>query len=99
MAKDRPDPREAAEEIAIAALSYLAGQPEQLGRFLAITGIGPQQLRAAAAQPGFLAGVLEHFGSEEALLRAFADEARIDPVEIVRARIILSGPAWEREAP
>ena len=99
MAKDRPDPREAAEEIAIAALSYLAGQPEQLGRFLAITGIGPQQLRTAAAQPGFLAGVLEHLGSDEALLRAFADEARIDPVEIVRARIILSGPAWEREAP
>jgi Protein of unknown function (DUF3572) len=99
MAKERSDRREAAEEIAIAALSYLAGQPEQLGRFLAVTGIGPQQLRTAAAQPGFLAGVLEHFGSDEALLRAFADEVQIDPVEIVRARIILSGPTWERDAP
>jgi hypothetical protein len=99
MAKPGPDPREAAEAIAIQALSYLAGQPDELGRFLALTGISPQQLRAAAAQPGFLAGVLEHLGSDEALLRAFADESHIDPVEIVRARMILSGPAWEREAP
>ena len=99
MATPGSDPREAAEAIAIQALSYLAGQPDELGRFLALTGISPQQLRAAAAQPGFLAGVLEHLGSDETLLRAFADESHIDPVEIVRARMILSGPAWEREAP
>jgi hypothetical protein len=99
MANLRSDPRDAAEAIAIRALSFLAGQPEQLGKFLAISGIGPQQLRAAAAEPGFLAGVLEHFGTDEALLRAFADEAHLDPAEIDRARLILSGPAWERKAP
>ena len=60
MAKRAAMTRESAELLAVQALTFLAGEPERLGRFLALTGIGPESLRTAAAEPGFLAGVLDH---------------------------------------
>jgi hypothetical protein len=36
--------REAAETVAVAALVFLASEPEHLGRFLAATGIGPERI-------------------------------------------------------
>jgi len=84
--------RDAAESLAIQALSYLAGEPERLGRFLTLTGIGPDRIRAAAASPGFLAGVLDHVASEDAMVTAFAAEAGVEPGEIERARAVLTGP-------
>jgi hypothetical protein len=90
--------QEAAEALAITALSYLANEPEQLGRFLAASGIGPEQIRGAAREPGFLAGVLGHFVSDEKLLLAFAVDQKIDPAEIQRARAALGG-FWERDTP
>ena len=90
--------REAAESIAVAALGYLAGDPEQLGRFLAVTGIGPERIREAARERGFLAGVLDHLATEEALLVAFARHAGIDPAEVERARAALGG-VRERDLP
>jgi hypothetical protein len=91
-------PRDAAEAVAIAALSYLAGEPEKLGRFLAATGIGPERIREAARDPGFLAGVLDHFSGDEPLLIAFAREHDLDPVAIERARAALAG-ITERDLP
>jgi hypothetical protein len=82
--------RDAAESLAVQALTFLAGDPERLARFLALTGIGPDRIRAAAATPGFLAGVLDHVASDESLLMAFAGEAGIDPADIARARQVLA---------
>ena len=90
--------REAAEALAIVALGYLAAEPEQLGRFLVTTGIGPERIREAARHPGFLAGVLDHFSGDEALLLAFARERGLDPAEIERARLALTGIS-ERDVP
>ncbi len=90
--------REFAETLAIQALSFIAGEPERLGRFLAISGIGPEQIRAAAREPLFLAGVLDHIASDERLLVAFAAEIGIDPAEIAKARAALGG-GWEHENP
>src|SRR4029077_4599899 len=59
---------EAAESLAVQALAFLAAEPEQLGRFLAITGIGPDGIRSAAREPQFLAGVLESVAGDEPLL-------------------------------
>ena len=84
---------EAAESLAIQALSFIAGEPERLGRFLAISGIGPEQIRAAAQEPLFLAGVLDHIASDERLLMAFAVETGIDPAAIGKARTALGGRA------
>ena len=84
-------PKEAATELAIAALSFIASEPEQLGRFLSLTGIGPESIRAAAREPGFLLGVLDHLAGDEALLLAFANQNEIDPETVRRARDVLAG--------
>ena len=83
----------AAESIAIESLTFLAGNPARLDRFLALSGLEPDNLRAAAGEPGFLAGVLEHLASDESLLLAFAANARRAPATIAKARDILSPPA------
>ena len=63
---------EGAETMAIAALGFLAAEPERLARFLALSGLGPHNLRQAATSPGFLAAVLDHLAADERLLVAFA---------------------------
>jgi len=83
--------RESAEILGIQALAYLAEDGDRLSRFLGLTGIEADDVRAAARQPGFLAGVLEHMLGDESLLVAFADSAGIDPAEIARARSALGG--------
>jgi hypothetical protein len=85
--KKRMEPtREQAVALAIGALGFLAQRPEALGRFLALAGIGPETLRSAAAEPGFLAGLLDYFLANEGLLVDYAAEAGMAPEEIVRAR-------------
>jgi hypothetical protein len=97
--KERGAPsREAAEALAIQALSFIAEDPERLGAFLAATGIGPDAIRAAARTPGFLGGVLDHMLADESLLLAFTDGAGLDPASIARARRAL-GKRWERDIP
>jgi len=90
--------REGAETLAIAALSFLAAEPERFDRFLSLTGIGPGDVREAAQEPHFLAGVLEHIASDELLLVEFAEHAEIKPTEIEQARAALGG-VWERDIP
>ena len=89
---------EAAEGLAIQALTYIAGDGERLGRFLAETGIGPAEIRAASGEPGFLAGVLEHVAQNERLLTDFAADSGVNPADIGRALAALGGH-WERDIP
>ena len=88
---DLKEQQDAATALAISALSFIASEPERLGRFLALTGIGPEAIRAAARQPGFLLGVLEHLTSDEALLIEFANENDVDPEHVAIAREVLAG--------
>ncbi len=90
---------ETAENLAIQGLSFLAADPDRLGRFLSETGLGPDQIRAAAAEPGFLAGVLSHLASNEQLAKDFAAEASCDPADLFKAHVALGGQPWEREVP
>ena len=99
MAKAGPINRESAENLAISALAFLAGDPERLGRFLSLTGIGPDAIRKAATEPAFLAGVLDHVVSDETLLVAVAAHAGVSPFTVERAQAVLSGKPWEREVP
>jgi hypothetical protein len=99
MAKDVRFSRESAEKLAISALGFLAGDPDRLGQFLSATGIGPDMIRQAAADPSFLAGVLDHVGGDEALLLAVAEHAGVRPQDIERAQAALGGHRWEREVP
>jgi Protein of unknown function (DUF3572) len=85
--------KSAAESIAIEVLHFLAGNPARLDRFLALYGLGPHNLRAAAGEPGFLAGILDHLSSDESLLLTFAAHTGHVPATIAKARDILSPPA------
>ena len=83
--------RDSAESLAVEALGFLAQEPERLGQFLAASGIGPEMIRSAAADPGFLAGVLDFIASDEPRLLAFAQHAGIDPRTVERAQALLGG--------
>lgn len=91
--------RKTAEEVAVQALTFIAGDATRLGRFLATTGIGPDQIRDAAREPQFLAGVLDYAVADERLLAGLAAEAGIDPNLVAEAQAILGGHPWEREVP
>ncbi|HEX9072971.1 MAG TPA: DUF3572 domain-containing protein [Pseudolabrys sp.] len=91
--------RDQAEGLAIQALTFIAGDGERLGRFLAVTGIGPAEIRTAAREPGFLVGVLEYMASDDRLITAFASETGLDPADIDRSRTALTASPWERELP
>jgi hypothetical protein len=83
---------EQAEALAVAALGFLAADADRLGRFLALSGIAPQAIRAAAREPHFLVGVLDHVLADEAgLLLPFAAAEGIRPEDVATARTTLAG--------
>ena len=88
-----------AEIVAIQALSFVAGDPDRLGRFLAETGIGPETLRKSAADPRFLASVLDFVLADDATVKAFAKASELHPTNIAAAREVLGDPKWERDVP
>ena len=99
MKKPVQNPREVAEIVAIQALNFIAGDPERLGQFLAETGIGPDTLRKSAADPRFLASVLDFVLRDDATVKAFAKASELHPTNIMAARQVLGDPKWERDVP
>src|SRR5213076_1547867 len=103
MTKRTQNPREVAEIVAVQALSFIAGDPERLGLFLAETGIGPETLRSAAADPHFLASVLDFVLRDDSTVKAFANVSQLHPTNIAAARQVLGevlgDPHWERDVP
>jgi Protein of unknown function (DUF3572) len=93
------NPREVAEIVAVQALSFIAGDPERLGIFLAESGIGPETLRSAAADPHFLGSVLDFVMRDDVTVKAFADASKLHPTNIAAARLVLGDPQWERDVP
>jgi Protein of unknown function (DUF3572) len=86
---------ERAETLGLQALAFIAADEERFQRFLVSTGTTPDDARARAADPHFLAGVYDHMLADEALLVAFADTAGIAPEKIVAARYRLPGAVME----
>ncbi|MFG1357992.1 DUF3572 domain-containing protein [Xanthobacter pseudotagetidis] len=84
--------RAAAEQVAVAALAFIAADGERLVRFLGETGLTPASLRQAAGRRDFGAGVLAFLIADEGLLLAFAEEQKLDPRHVVGAHDILAPP-------
>jgi len=80
---------ENAEIIALKGLDYLAQDGDRLGRFIALTGIGPIQLRNEAGTPAVLAGVLEYMLSDESTLLVFCSLNAIAADDIAPAHRLL----------
>lgn len=97
--KSVKNPREVAEIVAVQALSFIAGDAERLGAFLAESGIGPETLRTAAADPHFLGSVLDFVMRDDATVTAFAKASHLHPTNIAAARQALGDPEWERDVP
>jgi hypothetical protein len=93
------NPRQVAEIVAVQALSFIAGDPERLGLFLAESGIGPETLRTAATDPHFLANVLDFVMRDDATVKAFAAASQLHPTNIAAAHQALHDPQWERDVP
>jgi hypothetical protein len=82
---------EMSQTIALKALGYLAADDGLLEPFLGATGLAVADLRAGATDSAFLAGILDYFLQNEALLLAFAGASELAPETIVRARQGLPG--------
>lgn len=83
---------DAAEAVALQALGFLASDPDLLPRFLALTGIEASGIRQAAAQPGFMAGVLAFFLAHEPSLLKLAEATGMKPEDFAEAaRALPSG--------
>jgi hypothetical protein len=70
---------EEAEIVALKALAFLASDMERLSRFLALSGLSPGDMRAAAADRRFLTGILNHLLHDESLLLTFTADEDLDP--------------------
>lgn len=83
------------DETAAAILQWLANDPEMLGRFLALSGVQPLQLRSAVTDPSFLAGLLDFIMSHEPTLLAFCEATGSQPEAVVAAWNHYSGPGLD----
>jgi hypothetical protein len=92
-------PKEVAEIVAVQALSFLAGDPQRLGGFLAESGIGPETLRSAASDPNFLVSVLDFILRDDETVKAFASASKLHPDNVAAARQVLGDRDWERDVP
>jgi hypothetical protein len=85
---DRITP-ERAEILALEALAWLAGRPEDIGRFLTVSGLDAADLRLAAGNPDLLGSLLDFLLANEPLLLDFCQDTstRARDVHIGRHRL------------
>lgn len=82
-----------AETIAINVLGWISSDPELFNRFVGISGIDVSQIRQAAEEPGFLAGVLEFIMNHEPTLLSYCAAENEKPENVASAFRSLSGTA------
>ncbi len=86
-----------AEAIGLQALAWLVGEDELLPVFLGASGASLTDLKAQAADPAFLAAVLDFVTMDDAWLVAFCDSAGLAYQDPMAARQALPGgalPDW-----
>ena len=81
---------ETAKELSIQGVRYLAGDHEQLARFLSLSGLAPQDIRTLVSERAFHVAVLDFFLGHEPSLIAFAASTGIDPTDVATAKRALA---------
>ncbi len=79
------------EDIAVRALVWIAGNAPMMHRFLDLSGIDASQIREAAKEPAFLAGVLTFILAHEPTLNEFAEAENLHPSSVAEALKSLPG--------
>lgn len=92
MLRDRPSPADPAV-LALKALAHVAGDEAMGPRFLALTGMDANALRAKAGQPATLAALLDYLMANEHDLVATADAIGVQPEQLAGAARQL-GSGW-----
>lgn len=82
----RPTTNQDAVALALSALAATLSDERRARRFLDLTGIGTEELRARAAEPGLLAALIGFLEAHEPDLLAVAEAAGIAPEALVAAR-------------
>ncbi len=72
--------------LALGALAATLSEPRRAQRFLNLTGIGTEELRAGASDPALLSALLRFLEAYEPDLLEIADELGVTPLELVEAR-------------
>ena len=80
-----------AETLALKALAFLAQSPDDLERFVALSGVTADDLRARADDPEILAAVLDFVLAADERITGFCGVVEIDPRELHAARRALPG--------
>jgi Protein of unknown function (DUF3572) len=83
---------EKAEAMAATALGALAEEPDRLSRFMAETGLEPQDLMARAGSRDILSAVLEYVLADESLLLVVAAANQVKPEALGEALAVLQKP-------
>lgn len=89
--------QDAAEALALQALTYIIGESTVCGRFLELTGMNPAGLRASVSDTAFLGAVLEFLLAHEPSLMEFCSAFNVEPHLPARAHVQLLGdraPDW-----
>jgi len=89
--KHRPLDLEGAEALAAEALAHIATEPRIILRFLGLTGLSVDRLRAEADSPAILTAVLSYLLEDESLLLAFTAMTGRDPARVREAHNLLTG--------
>lgn len=89
---------ESAEVMALRGLEFLAQDPDRLGRFIALTGFGPADLRSRAQDPDFLAAVLGYLLDDESALLVFCSHYHFKPEHVAPAHFRLTEAAVDSSA-
>ena len=82
-----------AEILGLEALSWLAGEPDALDKFLAGSGISGADLRDAAGSPDLAVALLDFLLANETFLLAFCEASGSDAASLHRARHLLQPEA------
>jgi len=80
-----------AASLALKGLGFLASEEARLTRFLRLTGIATDDLRAQAGEEATMVAVLDHLLADQSLLLVFAAEMQVAPERVEEARVSLTG--------
>lgn len=92
-----PMSQQSAMDLALAALVWIASDPDRAGAFLAASGAEAGDLRARATDPAFMGFVLDFILQSDDNVLEFSDVNANQPQDVAAARAALPGgdlPHW-----